>query len=153
MLMMNQLIITNQVWPHFGIKFKGHMMKPFHFPFIQIMIFLEPEEVKKPTVKKAAKSSGGSAKGKAKAKPAVRKFAKENGVDLNDVTGSGKNGIVTKDDVLAFMSQGQQASAPPPVFHPPTQQQAPSQPIQQTFKGKQYHYNFKRQIIFRITNS
>jgi 2-oxoisovalerate dehydrogenase E2 component (dihydrolipoyl transacylase) len=94
----------------------------------------EPEEVKKPTVKKAVKSSGGSAKGKAKAKPAVRKFAKENGVDLNDVTGSGKNGIVTKDDVLAFMSQGQQASAPPPVFHPPTQQQAPPQPIQQTFK-------------------
>ena len=123
------------------------MMKPFYSTLshsYKSWFFLEPEEVKKPTVKKAAKSSGGSAKGKAKAKPAVRKFAKENGVDLNDVTGSGKNGIVTKDDVLAFMSQGQQASAPPPVFHPPTQQQAAPQPVQQTFKGNYHHYKYKR---------
>jgi len=95
----------------------------------------EPEEVKKPAAKKTQKSSGGSAKGKVKAKPAVRKFAKENSVDLNDVTGTGKNGIVTKDDVIAFMSQDQQATAPPPVSQQPVQQQAPpSQPVMQTFK-------------------
>src|SRR5699024_6285593 len=34
----------------------------------------------------------------------VRKFAREEDVDINEVTGSGKNGRVTKEDVEAFKS-------------------------------------------------
>ena len=38
------------------------------------------------------------------ATPAVRRIARENGVDLASVPGSGKDGRVTKDDILAFVS-------------------------------------------------
>ena len=44
-------------------------------------------------------------------KPPVRKFAKDNGVDLASVTGSGKNGIITRADVEAFLAGGSAASA------------------------------------------
>jgi pyruvate dehydrogenase E2 component (dihydrolipoamide acetyltransferase) len=36
------------------------------------------------------------------ASPAIRKFARELGVDLNRVSGSGRNGRITRDDVTAF---------------------------------------------------
>lgn len=50
--------------------------------------------------KKEKKSSGG----RVIAMPSVRKFAREEDVDINEVTGSGKNGRVTKEDVEAFKS-------------------------------------------------
>jgi pyruvate dehydrogenase E2 component (dihydrolipoamide acetyltransferase) len=40
------------------------------------------------------------------ATPSVRKFAREKGVAISQVNGSGKNGRVTKDDILAFASGG-----------------------------------------------
>jgi len=39
------------------------------------------------------------------ASPSVRKFARELGVDLNRVSGSGKNGRITADDVRSFVKQ------------------------------------------------
>lgn len=50
--------------------------------------------------KEEKKSSGG----RVIAMPSVRKFAREEDVDINEVTGSGKNGRVTKEDVEAFKS-------------------------------------------------
>ncbi|WP_462420372.1 dihydrolipoamide acetyltransferase family protein [Salinicoccus sp. Marseille-QA3877] len=50
--------------------------------------------------KKEKKSSGG----RVIAMPSVRKFAREEDVDINEVTGSGKNGRVTKEDIEAFKS-------------------------------------------------
>ncbi|QUG40944.1 2-oxo acid dehydrogenase subunit E2 [Psychrobacillus sp. INOP01] len=44
------------------------------------------------------------------AMPSVRKFARENEVSIADVTGSGKNGRVLKEDIEAFLS-GDQSSA------------------------------------------
>ncbi|MEK3978236.1 dihydrolipoamide acetyltransferase family protein [Psychrobacillus sp. FSL K6-2836] len=44
------------------------------------------------------------------AMPSVRKFARENEVSIADVTGSGKNGRVLKEDIEAFLS-GDQTSA------------------------------------------
>ena len=38
------------------------------------------------------------------AMPSVRKFARENGVDLQAVSGTGKNGRILKDDVTAYMN-------------------------------------------------
>ncbi|MUG47527.1 dihydrolipoamide acetyltransferase family protein [Paenibacillus woosongensis] len=40
------------------------------------------------------------------ATPSVRKFAREKGVDLNQVQGSGKAGKITREDVEAFLSGG-----------------------------------------------
>jgi len=44
------------------------------------------------------------------ATPSVRKFAREQGVDLAQVTGSGSNGKVTREDVESFKQGGGQAS-------------------------------------------
>lgn len=47
------------------------------------------------------------------ATPSVRKFAREQGVNIAEVTGTGNNGKVTKEDVEAFKNGGgQEASAP-----------------------------------------
>lgn len=49
--------------------------------------------------------------------PLVRKIAKENSVDLNQVSGTGMGGRITKDDILGFIQKypagGAQPSAPP----------------------------------------
>src|SRR5690625_103804 len=42
------------------------------------------------------------------ATPAVRKFAREQGVDITQVTGTGKNGKISKEDVENFISGGGQ---------------------------------------------
>lgn len=46
------------------------------------------------------------------AMPSVRKFAREKGVDIRQVTGSGKNSRVLKEDVEKFLAGGAQEEAP-----------------------------------------
>jgi 2-oxoisovalerate dehydrogenase E2 component (dihydrolipoyl transacylase) len=54
--------------------------------------------------------------------PVVAKIAAEHGVNLQDVTGTGLNGRITKSDVLAFVERGKQKVAEPvsPVTRPPS---------------------------------
>ncbi|MGO4596845.1 dihydrolipoamide acetyltransferase family protein [Terrabacter sp. 2RAF25] len=52
-----------------------------------------------------------SREGRPKAKPPVRKLAKDLGVDLWSVQGSGTDGIITRDDVQAFVSGTGSAAA------------------------------------------
>jgi pyruvate dehydrogenase E2 component (dihydrolipoamide acetyltransferase) len=59
-----------------------------------------PEPLPEPT------PEGGVAAG-----PAVRRFAREVGVDLSRVTGSGVGGRITREDVLAVVRQSSQTSA------------------------------------------
>jgi pyruvate dehydrogenase E2 component (dihydrolipoamide acetyltransferase) len=49
------------------------------------------------------------------ASPAVRRFARELGVDLARVKGSGPKGRIRKDDVQGFVKQALSAGAPPPT--------------------------------------
>ncbi|MGG1876011.1 dihydrolipoamide acetyltransferase family protein [Paenibacillus cisolokensis] len=49
------------------------------------------------------------------ATPSVRKFAREQGVDIAQVQGTGNNGKVTREDVEAFKSGGGQAAAAAPA--------------------------------------
>lgn len=49
--------------------------------------------------------------------PSVKKTAAENNLNLNDIPATGKDGRVTKTDVLSFMSQGSSASAAKGVTH------------------------------------
>jgi len=56
------------------------------------------------------------------ATPAVRALAKQHKVDLGLVTGRGKDGRITKDDLLQFVAAGGQSSKP--TTRPPTPQTA-----------------------------
>src|ERR1700756_185951 len=44
--------------------------------------------------------------------PLVRKIARENNVDLSQVTGTGLGGRITKQDIMAFLEKGPAAPAP-----------------------------------------
>jgi len=61
-----------------------------------------------------AATSGGAAPGRGRlrplAKPPVRKYAKDLGVDLTTVTGSGAGGVITRADVDAAVAGAQQGS-------------------------------------------
>ena len=43
--------------------------------------------------------------------PAVRHLAKKEGIDINTVPGTGKNGRVTKGDILSFIKSGHGTSS------------------------------------------
>ncbi|KUG58451.1 dihydrolipoyllysine acetyltransferase [Serinicoccus chungangensis] len=55
---------------------------------------------------------------KAKASPPVRKYAKDRGVDINEVDAAGPTGIVRRSDIDAFL-EGAPAGAPAPRPTPP----------------------------------
>ncbi|ASA21881.1 dihydrolipoamide acetyltransferase family protein [Paenibacillus donghaensis] len=53
------------------------------------------------------------------ATPGVRKFARDNSVDISKVTGSGKNGKITQEDVEAFLNGGGSAAPAAPAAEAP----------------------------------
>lgn len=59
------------------------------------------------------------------AMPSVRKYAREKGVDIRQVAGSGKNGRVGKEDIDSFLNGGSAAAAAPQAEQ--TQQAAPAE--------------------------
>ena len=61
-----------------------------------------------PAVATAPAATSGN--GLLRAMPAVRRLASEHDIDIGQVAGTGRDGRVTKKDVLAFMKQPQQAS-------------------------------------------
>ena len=67
-----------------------------------------------------AKTEKPKTTGFVKASPAARRVAKELGVDLADVPGSGPDGRVTEDDVKKFHEQG----PPPPKITPLAEEMA-----------------------------
>lgn len=58
------------------------------------------------------------------ATPAVRKLARERGINIRQVAGTGKNGRITRQDVEAFASGGVPAAQAAPVTAPQAAQQA-----------------------------
>lgn len=51
--------------------------------------------------------------------PAVRHHAKKHGIDINQVPGTGKNGRVTKEDLINFMEGPKASQHAVPVSQPP----------------------------------
>lgn len=70
-----------------------------------------PKAEEKKETKVAAESSDASSHAKGHPSPAARKIMKENSISANQVNGSGKGGRITKQDVLAAMAGGLDASA------------------------------------------
>ncbi|MEO8726173.1 MAG: 2-oxoglutarate dehydrogenase, E2 component, dihydrolipoamide succinyltransferase [Acidobacteriaceae bacterium] len=61
--------------------------------------------------------------------PLVRKIAKDNNVDLHQLSGTGNAGRITKEDILGFIAQhGKAAPAPPLGVPAPSRAMAPQQP-------------------------
>ena len=58
------------------------------------------------------------------ATPAVRRIAQEYGVNMGDVVGSGKEGRVLKEDILAHVEGA--TPAPAPAFVPPIAPRPPA---------------------------
>ena len=70
---------------------------------------------------KAAKARGrGGKKGRLRLSPVVRRLLAEHGIDANDIAGSGRDGRITRKDVLAFVEQHTAAETKPPVAGPGT---------------------------------
>ncbi len=72
----------------------------------------------------AAPAAEGSGSADAQTSPAVRSLVAEHGLNVAEIRGSGPNGRVTKEDVLAFIERGRAKSAEPAAAAPA----APSAP-------------------------
>ena len=79
----------------------------------------EPAQVQEPEPEPA------TAAGPALAKPPVRKLARDLGVDLHALTGTGPAGSITRDDVQAAVTTTQPAAAAGPAFGPDREQRIP----------------------------
>jgi pyruvate dehydrogenase E2 component (dihydrolipoamide acetyltransferase) len=75
----------------------------------------QPEQAPAP---EPAPPSAGDGGGPVYASPAVRRIARELGVDLHKVTGSGRKGRITKEDVQTFAEGGTAAPAAAPTAGP-----------------------------------
>ena len=58
--------------------------------------------------------------------PVVARIASEHGVDVSQVSGTGRGGRVTKKDILAFVESGPSPEQPQPAQPEPEQQAAPA---------------------------
>lgn len=68
------------------------------------------EEVKEEAPKQAPANEDVDENKKVKAMPSVRKYARDNNVNIKAVNGTGKNGRITKEDVNAYLNGGGQAA-------------------------------------------
>ncbi|KAJ0912066.1 putative dihydrolipoyllysine-residue (2-methylpropanoyl)transferase [Helianthus annuus] len=59
-----------------------------------------------------------SKKGEALCTPAVRSLAKEHNIDINDVTGTGKHGRISKEEVLKYALEKGIIDDKPALFNP-----------------------------------
>ncbi len=72
---------------------------------------VKEEKEEKTEEKSESKEEDSTDKRFVKAMPSVRKFARENDVDITKVTGTGKHDRITKADVEAFMNGGAEEAA------------------------------------------
>lgn len=71
-----------------------------------------PEDAPAPARARSGATAPTRPGGKALAKPPVRKFAKDNGIDLSLVQPTREDGVISRADVEAFIAGGAAASAP-----------------------------------------
>ena len=72
-----------------------------------------------PGAASAAPPAAEEKRGRVPVTPAARKLAKEHGIDLSGVTGTGPRGRITREDVQKIIDSGGQAAPPPAPAAPP----------------------------------
>ena len=73
------------------------------------------------TAKAAKARSRGGKSGRLRLSPVVRRLLAEHGIDASNITGSGRDGRITRKDVLAFAEQRTAAETKPSVPEPVTE--------------------------------
>ncbi len=100
----------------------GDVLITFDAPgYGEVQATEQEEKQSAPSVAPAPKDQAGEEKvanRRVIAMPSVRKYAREKGVDIRMVTGTGKNGRVLKEDIDAFL-RGEQKVAEPAEAHAP----------------------------------
>jgi 2-oxoglutarate dehydrogenase E2 component (dihydrolipoamide succinyltransferase) len=88
--------------------------------------------------KAAAAKNSAAAKDAAKLSPAAKRVVEENKVDPKAVTGSGRDGRVSKSDVVNYLSAKDAAPAPAAPAPLPKAPAAPALPAARTARGEQH---------------
>jgi pyruvate dehydrogenase E2 component (dihydrolipoamide acetyltransferase) len=84
----------------------------------------------------------------ARSSPLVRKIAREHGVNLSQVTGTGLGGRITKQDIMAFIeSQSPSKPAPAAEAAPVTSAPAPARPAPAPYPGDLVPMSNMRKLI------
>ncbi|HUP19860.1 MAG TPA: 2-oxoglutarate dehydrogenase complex dihydrolipoyllysine-residue succinyltransferase [Gemmatimonadota bacterium] len=86
-----------------------------------------PEEKAAPRPKPAAERREAVIPDDMKTSPAVRRLAREHRLDLTEIEGSGKDGRVTKEDVLAWLEREPETAAPAAA---PDREYGPDEPVE-----------------------
>ncbi|HEY1937935.1 MAG TPA: 2-oxoglutarate dehydrogenase, E2 component, dihydrolipoamide succinyltransferase [Candidatus Angelobacter sp.] len=79
----------------------------------------------------AAPGGNGAESANVRSSPLVRRMARENNVDLNQVPGTGLGGRISKNDIQSFIQQHGQGGARPQAVAPPQSRPAPPPQQQQ----------------------
>jgi pyruvate dehydrogenase E2 component (dihydrolipoyllysine-residue acetyltransferase) len=91
-----------------------------------------PVPVPTPQAAPAAASANASAPAKEGARihssPLVRRMAKEHGIDLGGIPGTGAGGRITKEDIESVIAGGEGGTVPSPFAEPGRASEAPPQP-------------------------
>src|SRR5437868_5591661 len=100
-----------------------------------------------------AASAAGSSSERIHSSPLVRRLAKEHGIDLSSVPGTGAGGRISKQDIEAYLSGSGQPSAPSaepsaPSYAPPSPTPAPQRtpPPPPAATGGQTHVAFESAV-------
>ena len=89
--------------------------KPFDASFTEgsTAAATTPSAFAAPAALSADTAADGAAEGEARVSPIARRLAEKLGIDLSQVTGTGRNGRISKEDVEAYAATLQQAGSPP----------------------------------------
>ncbi len=107
-----------------------------------------------PSAEPLAANEVGTAADETQLSPAVRKLVAENNVNVTLVTGTGKGGRITKEDVVAYLRHGQQADvaapAAVPVASAPAVPRPAAQPAAQAIRSAEGGREEKRVPMTRL---
>jgi 2-oxoglutarate dehydrogenase E2 component (dihydrolipoamide succinyltransferase) len=88
--------------------------------------------------------------------PAARQLVEEHGLDLSQVNGTGKNGRITKEDILKFMKEGPAAApaaAPARTPEPAGVPSVPTQPTGERIEKRVPMTRMRAKIAERLLNA